>query len=357
MLLSINNAIKGALNAMYNISYNYLINSKVFFVDPKTGGYSAGTVTQIDIGSYLSNTVVTNTVNYHLRLATGGTKTFAEYALFSDITGNPPVPNGSLSVNYLPGDKVWLADDANNTVSYASVAQLDAKIYSSYVVKQYLVNYESDDCHLREDSILVAESSLFASAYDALASIGIAVTPPPSPTPSGNIGASPTPTPTDTPSIGASPTPTPSVFVTPTPTPTPSAPPVSVDNNGVTLISVLNLESFTLYHGLAVSVSGGGVILCGNDTKALTFLGFVYDDFIPSNGIGRIILHGIINSSNSELNNNITESGTLQIGKKYYLAPNGKITATPPIAGYSRQIGFAMTSNDLDIRIAPSIKL
>lgn len=318
----------------HNIYYNYAISTKVFFYNQAIGGFGRGTVSQVEIDLYISDLTLTQQTEYILLLSNGGSTTKEESLLFYDINGGNTIPQSVVTVNFLPGDKVWVTDSCNNNITYATIASIQIKIHQSYITKEYLVNYESEDCHVCETSERVNEEELFATAYDALLSLGL-----PLPAPS---------------SIPPTSTPTSSV---PTPSPTPTPPP-SGDCCGDTIISKVNGSIYLLTKAMAVSVdSVGSVFPSGYDTRALSFLGFVYDDTIPVNGAGRIILEGTINNTNAGWNDVIVESGLLQIGKKYYLGDDGKITAYPPSSGYSKQIGFATSQNTLDIRIAPSIKI
>lgn len=314
----------------HNIYYSYALNTKVFFYNQTVGGFGRGTVTQVDIDLFISNLVLSQQTEYILSISNGGSVTEEESLLFYDINGGTTIPPSTVTVNFLPGDKVWVTDECNNKIIYATVASVQIKLYQSYTVKQYLVNYESEDCHVCDTSENVSESDLFATAYDALLSLGL-----PLPAPS---------------SLPPTSTPTSSI---PTPTPTPNA-----ACCGDTLISKVNGSTNLLTKAMGVSVDSNGLILpSGYDTRALNFLGFVYDDNIPVNGAGRIILEGTINNTSDGWNDVIVESGLLQIGKKYYLGDDGKLTAYPPLSGYSKQVGFATSQYTLDIRIAPSIKI
>jgi len=306
----------------YTIDYKFGLDDRVYYFDQTLGGFSRGTVNQIDIDVSLDALVLENTIKYTLHLPNGSTYQALEDSLFETLS--PPSSPGpalyNVTTDFKPGDMAYLAIDEENTIAYVTVAQIDIKIYDGVTSISYWVNPEIDDCYRNESSFKVPASELFATANEAWVALGIIEPPVPTPTPTPGGGGG--------------------------------------DPLDSFVVSKINVSGITLTKGTPVSViTSGGVILSGSDTLALTFLGFVYDDTIPPGGAGRILLEGVINNTSASWNDILEENGLLQIGKKYYLAMNGKLSANPATSGYIKQVGFAATPNILDIRIFPTIKL
>lgn len=325
----------------YEIKYRFDLGERVFFFDQQLGGFSRGTVRQVEIDTALENLIITDFIKYTVYMTNGSNKVLDESVCFTEVSppSSPGVPDNSLTVEYKPGDYVYVTDADENTIFYARVAQIEVNIYENTTLVYYWVNKETDDCTRNESSIRVPANTLFATANDAWVDLGI-------------IQETPTPTPTLTP--------TPTVTPTPTPSATPTSSGGGGNDNSPTpfYASKMNMNASTITRGMAVYVTNlGGVDLVNTDATTLNFLGFVLDDSIPPLGVGRIIMEGTINNIDSVWNDLIAENGLLQTGKRYYIAANGRISAYPPSSGYVRQVGFAVSPNILDIRILPSVKL
>lgn len=342
------------------LDYKFQVNQKVFYYHAASGSFKRATITQINIDAFTDGIIQNRVIFYNLRNADGSTVRLQEEMLFSDVGGTAPVlPQYNVPIKFQPGDSVWVADNDHKKIREATVCHIEVKIYSTYVVKLYWVNYQTSDCRKLETSVQEQETVLFDTADKALAYIGIIVVPTPTPyasftptvTPTRTI--TPTPTPTVTPTV----TMTPAVTVTPTPSAPPASPPAPPV---VLVVSKLNDTGQTLSKGMAVSINpatGNLVKSSSADTRALNFLGFVYDDFIPDMTWGRVVMEGSIVNTAINWNDAIAEGGALQTGRKYYLATNGEISIYPATVGYVKQLGFAVNSEILDIRIQPSVKL
>lgn len=325
----------------YEIKYRFDLGERVFFFDQQQGGFSRGTVRQIEIDTALEENILTDNIRYTVYITNGNSRVVDESVCFTELSppSSPGVPDNSITVGYEPGDYVYVSDEFENTIFYARVAQIELNIYENTTILFYWVNKETDDITRSESSIRVSGDTVFGDPNDAWIHLGI-------------IPATPTPTPT------------PTITPTVTPTPTPSATPTSGGGGGNDnsptpfYASKMNVNASTITRGMAVYVTAmGGVDLANTDNTTLTFLGFVLDDSIPPLGVGRIIMEGTINNIDSVWNDLIAENGLLQTGRRYYIASNGRISAYPPTSGYVRQVGFAVSPNILDIRILPSVKL
>lgn len=326
--------------------------------------------------------------------------------LFTDDTGGVMPP---YSIDYLanPLETIYFVD--KNTLA----------IYSGVVESVHIKTFMRggtiiDTIEYRVRTTLggiltyhtVKEGDIFLSYEEAYESLfGIMPTPSPTvtigisptPTPTSSMTRTPTPTPsgtipptvTPTPTIGVSSTPSPSVTPTPSPsataevtpavsvtpsititiTPTPSSTPV-YDSGMVPdllLTSRPNGSGFTLTKGTPVSLNTNGELVRASSipedmgpgsSSAARYLGVVHDDFIPPGTIGRVLLEGSINNTDTNWSDLNVLGSPLQLGYKYYLSESpGKITSTPPTSGYIKQIGFAANSRTLDLRFGPLIKL
>lgn len=350
-----------------NLYYKFRVNQKVFYYDTATLSLKPGTVIQVLVDAFIQNRTQTTAVSYIIRTSTGGTNKVEENLVFTDSAGNAPInANYSVAVKFLPGETVWVANLERKTVQSGILHHIEIKKYSTYDVKVYWVNYSGIDCSVipHTSGIPEQESDMFDSADEALAYVGIIVVP--TPTPGVSSTPVPTPTmtvtPTITPTLTMTVTPTPTPSHTPAPTPTPTSSPIPIEERAGLTVSKLNNTGQILYKGMVVSIDPiTGQIVKANSSeasKALHFLGFVYDLIIPTNAWGRVILEGTINNTSTAWTDITTESGSLQTGRKYYLSSqDGKISFTPATSGYVKQVGFAVSSETLDIRIGPTIKL
>lgn len=347
------------------LPHNYTINDQVFFYNQVTSGFSRGQVIQIDIDQYVENLTTKEVVNYHIALQNGTTYKSIETSTFIGVNGSTPTtPPYNTIVKFTAGDLAWMINTATNGVYQVLVVAVEVKIYQSYVRVAYLVNYDIDlECCVNENSKYIHENDLYASTSEALAALGL-FEPSPTPTPT------PTITPTITTSVSITPTMTPSVTVTatytptptPTPTPSPSFVPSATPVTGASslVVSKLNATGGTLNKGTPVSLDNLGNIVKSvcNDNTVLSFLGFVLDDYIDDMTYGRILLEGSINNTMTNWDDILIEGGSLQAGKKYYLTTTpGKISFTPPVVGFIKNIGFSVDSETLDLRDGLMIKL
>lgn len=314
-------------------------------------------------------------------------------ALFNTASGwNGVLPTYSIDYLARPPETIYFVDKRTLAIYSGVVESVHIKTFmkDSTIIDsieyQVMTVINGDEGYER-----VKERDIFLSYDDAYESLfGVLPTPTPtvswatSPTPTTSATRSPTPTPSST--IGVSvtpmesmtPTPTPSstMFITPTPsvtpsvtatnTPSPSSTPVH-DVPDLLLTSRTNGSGTTLRKGMVVSLNKSGELVkassrygdIGADCSSATrYLGIVYDDSIPPNGVGRVLLEGSINNTDTNWANIILGGSPMHAGYKYYLSETpGLISATPPTSGYIKQVGFAATSRTLDLRFGPLIKL
>lgn len=303
----------------YEIGYRFNIAEQVFYFDQTSGGFSRGRVRQIKIITSIINLIVKDTIKYILLLSNGSTIQLNESAMFTESTppSTPGPPTHFVTAQFAVGDKVWLANGTNNTISYVTICQIDVSKYDSITTLSYWINTETSDITRTESSTNVASSLLFATVNDAWVYLGV-------------IAPSPTPTPT----------------------------PENIDD--AFSITKVNGSGVTLFRGMPVSINPSTeFILSGDDINALKFVGLVYDASILPGESGKVIFGGKIVNGSDLWDAIIVEGGDLQPAKRYYLGSLGKITAIPPTApdSYSRIIGFASSDTELLIRVLPSVKL
>ncbi len=347
------------------LKHNYDIDEYVFYYNFDISGFGRGKIVQIDIDQFLENLAPKTVVNYHTLTTNGNSYRSVESNTFLGADGSGPThPPYELTVKYAPGDLVWMINTVTNGAFQVLVVSVDVKILQTFTRIGYLVNYDIDsECCVCENSQFVNEVDLYESSSEAFAALGIfrpspTPTPTPSITPSVTLSSSLTPTPTPTVTVSASFTPTP----TPTPTPSSSFAPSTTPASGASslVVSKLNATGFVLNKGTPVSldINGNIVKTSCDDSTALSYLGFVFDDNIDDMTYGRILLEGSINNTITNWNDILIEGSGLQAGKKYYLSTTpGKISLTPPTVGYIKNIGFAVDNMTLDMRDGLMIKL
>jgi hypothetical protein len=319
----------------YVAEYKFELDEKPFYYDLRLGGFSRGTVKQIKIDVSVDTLILTDAIYYVLHLANGGTVQVVESSLFETLSPPtvPPTAEYSIICQYTPGDTAWLAVDATNTVSYVTVAQIEIIKYSNVTSVSYWVNAETNDCHRVATSIKVPAYLLFETSNDAWVYLGV-------------LEAAPTPTPSTTPPIAPTPTPAPTYY-----------PPASGGVN-LTLVSAMNDDVTTLFKGTPVYLRpDGSIARANNDITAITFLGFVYDDYIAVNGYGQIIVEGIMNTTISNWNDVILGSDTMDSSVLFYLSGLGTISPIPPTSGYVREVGIGLSTTSFEVRTMPAYGL
>jgi len=317
--------------AVYQAGYNFGPNDVLRFWDRSTNpnGFRDCVCHQVEIklfkkpdgevDSKLSYLILVEGKNSTTRV--DGSDLYRQNELGQWVQGGL-VPIYNAVYGYNPGDYAWVIDRLNNGVKYGAVYQTEIKVHkesptTSHAKVIYYIRY-SDSTGTK----VSPEAEVFANASDAWAELGVVF--------------GPTPTPTLPPDV----------------TPLPGG-------ISSTTVSKLNGGNLILYKGQPVYINqaNGTVALVTNDVTILSFLGFVYDDFIPIGGTGRIITEGTINNTNSGWNNILEGGGTLMPGSRYYIASTGRLSAIAPVTGYSKQVGIAASDLELDIRTNPTIKL
>lgn len=314
--------------SVHQTGYNFHPNDRVWYFDTKLSAFKEGTAYQVEIKLYKKqNSPVERKLSYLVALDDSPTTIRVKESDLYISTGNglvqaPSVPIYYVGYNFDPNELVWVINRANSSVKLGTVYQTEIKIHketelTTHAKVVYYVSFNDNT-----GTVIAKEDEVFFSATDAWAALGITIGP------------------------------------TPTPTLPPDVTPVPGSGN-LTTVSKVNGDVVTLFKGQPVYIdqSNGKVALASNNASALTFLGFVYDDAIPVGGSGRIATEGTINNTNAGWNNVIEGGGTLLAGTRYYLASPGKLSATAPTTGYSKQIGIAASDTELDIRINPTIKL
>lgn len=307
---------------LYDIRYRFEIAEQVYYYDQKSGGFSRGIVRQIKTATSIVNLILKDSIKYVLSLSNGGSIQLDETSLFTELSPptSPGPPTNAFTAQFSVGDKAYLADNANNTISYVTICQIDVIKYSTITLITYWVNADNDECVRTESSTNISADILFATADDAWVFLGI---------------------------------------LAPPPSPTPTLPPI--DTEAAFSITQSNGSGITLTRGVPVSLNTSSEfeLAGGGDASALEFIGFVFDSSILNGASGKVLFGGTISNTTSAWSNIIEEGGTLQPSKRYYLAITlGKITATPlTIGSYSREIGIASSDTELLIRIMPTIRL
>lgn len=311
----------------YIVEYKFEIDENVFYYDQLLSGFGRGTIRQIEISVSIDNLVLSDNIEYVLQLANGGSTQVVESSLFTSLSppvGPGPVPY-TITTQFTPGDKAWLADDITDTISYVTVAQIEIIKYGTTTLLYYWVNEGTDDCTKTGSSIRTTADLLFETSSEALVYLGIL----------------PAPTPTPTPNL----TPTPSALAT-------------INSSNLVIVNKINSDSITLYRGTPVYVKPDGTIArADNDDKALTFVGFVYDDILPVDSYGRIITEGTLVATLLEWDNVIVGPTLMAANELYYLSGLGTISSEPPLTGYVREVGIGLTDTEFNARIMPAYGL
>ena len=317
------------------------------------------------------------------------------------------------SIDYLanPLETIWFVDRSTLAIYSGIVESVHIKTFMKsntlideieYQVKTKLKGVETYK-RVKENEIFLSYEEAFESMFGVY----------PTPTPTNTFGISPTPTPTHTPTptssltpsitVSNSPTPTPtagasmtpSASLTPTPsvtmtmtltpemtptvtptssitpsitqslTPTPSASPVWAPDHipEILLTSKKNASGILLRRGMVVSMNSSGELIraaaSGADAiNATTYLGIVWDAEIPVGAYGQVLLEGSISINEMYWDDIIKEGGHLHPSRKYYLTDQlGKISTIVPTSGYVKQVGFAVSTTQLDLRFGPLVKL
>lgn len=363
-----------------SIEYKFKVGQKPFYYDSTTGSFNKGTILQVEIESYVSNATLVNNIIYTVLRQNGTTAQFPENALmYTSVGGTPPI-SYTLTERFSPLDDAWTISDVDNGIFNVKIVSTVARIYSTYTVIEYSVNFSQHECSIKSNKI--NEVNLYETYMDALTALGIVLpsntptptyTPTPSPTVSASFTPTPTPTvsytPTLTPTMSVTPSYTPSETVTPTPTPEPSYSPTPTPTITVSpsvpapvtysITSKLNSTGLTLVKGTPVSLALDGTLIkaSSTDTRARSYLGLVLDDYIDDSTYGRILMEGTINNSVINWNDIIKEGSSLHQGNNYYLAEEGTISIFPPTVGYVKIIGYAVTNDTFDLRDGTVIKI
>lgn len=308
---------------VHQIGYNYHPNDRVWYFDPVVAAFKEGSCYQVEIKVYKqADEDVESKLTYLVALDDSPRSLRVKdsdlwYAGSEGLVQSGPVPRYFANYDYNPEDVCWVVDRVLNGVKFGTVYQSEIKIHketetTSHTKRLYYVNFNDNS-----GTVIAKEVDVFATANLAWAALGI--------------------------SIG------------PTPTPIPTGTPIPGGGGGTNLITVLkvNSDSVTLYKGMPVYLKPNGTIARANhDDKALTFLGFVYDDYIPVDGNGQVMTEGVITAT-LDLWSDVVVGGTLTAAT-YYLNGLGTISTVQPSSGYTKEVGLGISSVELDIRIMPA---
>lgn len=323
--------------------YNYHPGDRVWYFDTQLSAFKEGSCYQVEIKIYKKPTApLERKLTYLVALDDSPTtlrvKESDLYKANADgsLSQAPTAPEQNfyhVAYNFDPDEAAWVIDRANRGVKYGTVYQTEIKVHRdaatpSHAKITYYISFNDTN-----GTTIAKEEDVFSSVNAAWAALGIVI----------------------------GPTPTPTVPIDP------ENPPPGSGNQ--TLVSKKNGESFTLHAGQPVYLdqASGTIKLVKYDNTSLTFLGFVSDDSIPPDGNGLIITEGAINTIEANWNNVIVGGGALLAGERYYLSSEkGKLTNVPPTVPESaspgdvvrsKQVGMALTTTELDIRLGPNIKL
>lgn len=308
----------------HQFGYNFQPNDRVWFYDVADSSFAEGTTYQVDIKIFSKTDLSVDSKLSYLVLLDDETSPakLTESQLYISTLGGlippPSTPIYNVAYTFYPGDTVWVINRAATSIKYGTVYQTDIKIFldadlTSDIDTLYYISYSDSS-----GTTKAPESDVFTSSDDAWAALGITIAPTPTPTPTG----------TGTPGI----------------------------SNTIT-VSKMNSDAISLLKGMPVYIKTDGTVSRSNsDATALAFLGFVYDTLIPVNGTGLIIVDGLLTASSGQWNA-VTGGSGIVGANTYYLSALGTISLTAPVSGYSREVGLALNSTDLQIRIMPTIEL
>lgn len=321
--------------------YNYHPGDRVWYFDKTLSAFKEGSCYQVDIKIYKKPGFPTERKLFYLIAVDGSSVTLkvTESDLFKknadgSISQAPSSPDQNfyhIPYRFDPDEAAWVVDRANRGVRYGTVYQAEIKVHKdaltpSHAKISYFISFNDNT-----GTVMAKDEDVFTDVNSAWASIGIV------------IGPAPTPVPSD-----------------------PIDPPSSTND---TLVSKKNGETFTLHAGQPVYLdqTSGTIKLVRYDNTSLTFLGFVSDENIPPSGIGLVITEGAINTLAANWNNVLIGGGGLIAGERYYLSSErGKLTNVPPSVPEnpvpwdvirSKQVGMAVSTTELDIRLGPNVKL
>lgn len=304
---------------MAQFRYNFHPNDRVWYFDAAISSYKEGTVYQTEIKVFKEADLSVDDTLVYLVAVDGNPNPLrvSESQLFMDsglgIVAPPLSPIYTVLYDYAPNTNVWVVNRAQTSVRYGNVYQAELKIFAKINLTSetkitYYVSYSDASGTTR-----ASQEDVFATSTEAWASLGIV------------IGPAPTPVPTGTPVPGGS---------------------------NIITVSKVNSDSVTLYKGMPVYIKNDGTIArSDNDSKALTFLGFVYDDSIPVDGQGQVMTEGVLENTLQNWDNVVLGAPTLNASIPYYLNGLGTISENPPSNGYSREVGLGVSATEFDIRI------
>jgi hypothetical protein len=131
----------------------------------------------------------------------------------------------------------------------------------------------------------------------------------------------------------------------------------SEDSEVLIIERLTNDNAGTIVIGQPVYVkSNGNIDLAqADDANTAQVIGLVFDDAIPSTGLGAVAVGGALTATTAEWDIVAGTTGGLTPGAIYYLSVAGKLTETPPssIGEYVTQVGYAISPTVLIIEIEP----
>lgn len=123
-----------------------------------------------------------------------------------------------------------------------------------------------------------------------------------------------------------------------------------------------NSDSVAIARCTCVHQTMGGTVQRANADMPGTkdVFGFVYDVSIAAGGVGFLQVGGVFTALESEWDAVLGTSGGLVVDADYFLdVTAGRIVTTPPTADghYVCRVGYALNSQQLQIRVEPTIRL
>lgn len=307
--------------ALNQYGYNFHPNDRVWYFDATLSSYKEGTVYQTEIKVFKEADLTIDDTLIYLVAIDGSPNPLRLLASQLFVESNLGLVQGPISpiynalYDYAPTTNVWVVNRANTSVRYGTVYQAELKIFAkpnltSETKITYYISYSDNSGTIR-----ASQEDVFATSTAAWAALGITIGPAPTPVPTGTL----------------------------------------VPGTNVITVSKINSDSITLYKGMPVYIKSDGTIArSDNDTKALTFLGFVYDDSIPVDGLGQIMTEGVMTNTTQNWYNVVLGAATIA-NVPFYLNGLGTISATAPLTGFSREVGLGVSATEFDIRIMSPI--
>lgn len=304
---------------VHQTGYNFHPNDRVWYFDQTLSTFKEGSCYQVEIKLYKKPTsAIERKLTYLVAIDNSPTTLRATESELYLSTGSglvlgPLTPIYFATYNFNPEQAVWVIDRIGNGVRYGTVYQTELKIHKetevlSHIKTIYYVSFNDGN-----GTIIAKESDVFATSIEAWAALGIVIGPAPLP---------------------------------------PEVTSLPGTLGPITVLKV-NSDSEKLFKGTPVYLKSNGTIARSDniDDRALTFLGFVYDDEIPVDGLGRIVTEGLLSNSTQNWNNVTLGAETMASSLVFYLNGLGTISSVVPTSGYQRVVGMGVSDTEIDIRI------